>query len=106
MTTLICDCNQTMPLQTQKLGQALGEPLTLHTTLCRREAGAFQKAIQSGQDVVVACTQERRLFSELAEQTQGAVSIIKFVNIRETGGWSRDAQKATPKIAALLAMAH
>ena len=95
-----------MPLQTQKLGQALGEPLTLHTTLCRREAGAFQKAIQSGQDVVVACTQERRLFSELAEQTQGAVSIIKFVNIRETGGWSRDAQKATPKIAALLAMAH
>ena len=66
MTTLICDCNQTMPLQTQKLGQALGESLTLHSTLCRREAGAFQKAIQSGQEVVVACTQEKKLFSELA----------------------------------------
>ncbi len=106
MTTLICDCNQTQPLQTPNLSRALGEPLTLHSALCRREAGAFQKAIQTGQDVVVACTQEQRLFSELAEQTQGAVSVIKFVNIRETGGWSQDAKNASPKIAALLAAAH
>ena len=105
MTTLICDCNQTMPLNAQALGTALREDLTLHSTLCRREAGAFQKAIQSGDDVLVACTQEKRLFSELAEQTESAVSVIRFVNIRETGGWSRDAAKATPKIAALLAAA-
>jgi ferredoxin len=95
-----------MPLQTQKLGQALGESLTLHSTLCRREAGAFQKAIQSGQEVVVACTQEKKLFSELASQTEGAISPIKFVNIREAGGWSRDAHNASPKLAALLAAAH
>ena len=103
MPTLICDCNQTMPLKTQALGEALHEELTLHSALCRREAGAFQKAIQSGDDVVVACTQEKRLFAELSEQTVGAVSPIKFVNIRETGGWSRDAASASPKIAALLA---
>ena len=95
-----------MPLQTQKLGQALGESLTLHSTLCRREAAAFQKAIQSGQEVVVACTQEKKLFSELASQTEGATSPIKFVNIREAGGWSSDAQNASPKLAALLAAAH
>ena len=95
-----------MPLQTQKLGQALGESLTLHSTLCRREAGAFQKAIQSGQEVVVACTQEKKLFSELASQTEGAASPIKFVNIREAGGWSSEAQNASPKLAALLAAAH
>ncbi len=95
-----------MPLQTQKLGQALGESLTLHSTLCRREAGAFQKAIQSGQEVVVACTQEKKLFSELAAQTEGAISPLKFVNIREAGGWSSDAQNASPKLAALLAAAH
>ena len=95
-----------MPLQTQKLGQALGESLTLHSTLCRREAGAFQKAIQSGQEVVVACTQEKKLFSELALQTEGATSPIKFVNIREAGGWSSEAQNASPKLAALLAAAH
>ena len=95
-----------MPLQTHLLGLALHEPLTLHSTLCRREAGAFQKAAQSGDDVVVACTQEKRLFAEVGEQTKGATSVIKFVNIRETGGWSKDAASATPKIAALLAAAH
>ena len=95
-----------MPLQPQKLGAALNETLTLHSTLCRREAGAFQKAIQSGDDVVVACTQEKRLFAEVAEQTDKVTSVIKFVNIRETGGWSKDAQSAMPKIAALLAAAH
>jgi ferredoxin len=121
-----------MPLQPQTLGAALHENLTLHSALCRREAGAFQNAIQSGDDVVVACTQEKRLFLELAQQTEGAarsteplqasasplggqrsaaerggsVSVIKFVNIRETGGWSKDAASASPKIAALLAVAH
>ena len=95
-----------MPLQEKLLGAALHEELTLHSTLCRREAAAFQQAIKSGAEVVVACTQERRLFSELAEQTEGAVSPIRFVNIRETGGWSRDASQAMPKLAALLAAAH
>ena len=123
-----------MPLQPKMLGAALGENLTLYSALCRREAGAFQKAVQSGEDVVVACTQEKRLFAEVAEQTEGgvcsarppeksvalsgsqrslaahgragSVSVIKFVNIRETGGWSKDAGGAMPKIAALLAVAH
>ena len=88
------------------LGAALDEELTLHSTLCRREAGAFQKAIQTGDDVIVACTQEKKLFTEIAGQTEQATSVIKFVNIRETGGWSRDASKAMPKLAALLAAAR
>ena len=96
-----------MPLQTRALGEALNEELTLHSTLCRREAGAFQKAIRSGDDVVVACTQEKQLFAELAGLVEGGnVSPLKFVNIRETGGWGRDSAQATPKIAALLAAAH
>ena len=95
-----------MPLKAQALGAVLDEKLTLHSALCRREAGDFQKAIQSGDDVVVACTQEKRLFTELAGQTERATSVIRFVNIRETGGWSRDAKSATPKMAALLAAAH
>ena len=54
-----------MPLDPKALGRALDENLTLHSTLCRREAGAFQQAIKSGDDVVVACTQEKRLLSFL-----------------------------------------
>jgi ferredoxin len=106
MPTLICDCNKTMPLQEKILGAALNEPLTLHSSLCRREAGAFQRAIKGGGEVIVACTQEKRLFAEIGENTEGAVSPIRFVNIRETGGWSRDAAQAMPKLAALLAAAR
>ena len=99
-----------MPLNAKALGEALDEDLTLHTTLCRRDAPAFQKACRSSDDLVVACTQESRLFTELAEQTEGAVSLdvrpIHFVNIRETGGWGREAAQATPKMAALLAAAR
>jgi len=105
-----------MPLDARTLGAALNENLTLHSTLCRREAGAFLQAVQTGEDLVVACTQEQRLFVELAEQASGAQSgapraaagyaPLRFVNIREVGGWSRDAAQASPKMAALLAAAH
>jgi ferredoxin len=115
MTTLICDCNKTMPLDNQGLIKALGPDAadglqTVHTLLCRREAGAFQRAAKSGDDLLVACTQESRLFLELNAQTEGAAGVaerpIRFVNIRETGGWSKDATAATPKIAALIALAQ
>ena len=106
MPTLICDCNKTMPLDPKAVGAALNETLPLHSSLCRREAGNFQKAIQGSESVVVACTQERRLFTELAQDTEGAVAPIRFVNIRETGGWSAGAKNAMPKISALLAAAH
>ncbi|MDX3906535.1 MAG: 4Fe-4S binding protein [Pigmentiphaga sp.] len=106
MPTLICDCNKTMPLEADALGTALDEQLVLHSTLCRHEAGAFQQAVTGTAPVVVACTQEKRLFAEIGEQTEGAVAPVRFVNIRETGGWSRDAASAMPKLAALLAAAR
>ncbi len=84
--------------------------MTIHSTLCRRQAPEFQRAAKSGDDLLIACTQESRLFLELNEQTSGAPSVaerpIRFVNIRETGGWSKDAAQATPKIAALIAAAQ
>lgn len=99
-----------MTLNPQVLGDALDEDLSLHTTLCRRDAPAFQKACRSKDDLVVACTQESRLFTELSEQTEGAVPLdvrpIHFVNIRETGGWGREGAQAMPKMAALLAAAR
>ena len=104
-----------MPLDAAALKSALppeaAEGLSpLHSTLCRREAAAFQRAARSGDDLVVACTQESRLFLDLNAHTEGAPGVqerpIRFVNIRETGGWSRDARQAMPKIAALLAAAQ
>ncbi|MCV2357751.1 4Fe-4S binding protein [Paucibacter sp. TC2R-5] len=104
-----------MPLDGPALKAALGPEAgagleTTHTLLCRREAGAFQRAAKSGDDVLVACTQESRLFQQLNEQTERALPLserpIRFVNIRETGGWSKDGRQASPKIAALLALAQ
>ncbi len=87
--------------------EGIGE---VHSVLCRREAPAFQRAAKSGEELLVACTQESRLFLELAEQTEGAPALterpIRFVNLRETGGWSRDGAAATPKLAALIAAAQ
>ncbi len=92
------------------------QDLKLHNLLCRRQAPEFQRAIvdvakraDPSENIVVACTQEQRLFSELALATEGAQTLsapIKFINIRESGGWSKDASKASPKLAALLAAAH
>src|SRR5260221_1678400 len=100
----LCSCNGAMPLDGDALARALalgGDP-GVHTALCQRELDQF--AANARGDVVVACTQEQRLLSEVAEEG-GKTQAIRFVNIRETGGWSAEAKGATPKIAALLAMA-
>ncbi len=103
-TLFLCDCNRTMPLDGKALGRALGLPVapTIHTILCQRELSRFAAGAQG--DVLVACTQEQRLLGDVAEEG-GKSQTIRFVNIRETGGWSAEASGATPKIAALLAMA-
>jgi ferredoxin len=95
----VCSCNRTIPLDAKALAAALksGAPLAVHHELCRKDIGAFQAALGSGEDLTVACTQEATLFTEIAQKS------IKFVNIRELGGWS--GEKSTPKIAALIAMA-
>ena len=107
-----------MPLDRPALAQALAktpgasaegveQPFTL---LCRREAGAFQRAAKGGDELLVCCTQESRLFLELNDETAGAPKLeerpIRFVNVRERGGWSKDAKAATPKLAALIAAAQ
>ena len=55
---------------------------TVHTLLCRREAPAFQRAARasgdSGEELLVACTQEQRLFLELNEETEGAASVVQL----------------------------
>jgi ferredoxin len=103
-TLHLCSCNGTMPLDAAALARALelvGE-LPANTQLCQKELAAF--ADRSAGDVIVACTQEARLFGDIAEDG-GKAQTIRFVNIRETAGWSAEAAATTPKIAALLAMA-
>ena len=104
-TLKVCSCNRTIALDANALAKALkgGEALAVHDQLCRKDAGAFQAALNDA-DVIVACTQEATLFGELAEQARAQAN-VKFVNVRELGGWNASGAQATPKIAALVAMA-
>ncbi len=105
-TFKLCNCNKTMRLDGDTLSRALAceKSVPVHSELCRREIGTFEAAVRGGGDVLVACTQEAPLFSEVADEL-GANGGLSFVNIRETAGWSEEGAKATPKMAALLAAA-
>ena len=106
---LVCDCEASMPLDAEKLAEACravgGEgEIELNTQLCRAQLGNFQRAILGQEPVLVACTQEAPLFTELAAEDNPEVA-LGFINIRERAGWSEQAAEAAPKIAALIAEA-
>ena len=100
----VCSCNGTMPLDAQALGRALAleRAPEIATALCQRDLAKFADTVSG--DALIACTQESRLLGDTAEE-RGRTQTIRFVNIRESGGWSQQAKAVTPKIAALLAAA-
>ena len=116
---VVCSCEDTMPLDVEALKRSLGgAEIVAGRQFCRAELDRF-RALLPGQgspqddlqgdlqgnlqaDLVVACTQEAPVFEEAAGE--GGVSLA-FVNIRENAGWSNEAGKAAPKMAALLAAA-
>ena len=102
-TILICSCEDTMPLDGDAVRRACRDTEVIEgRQFCRAELARFRKAAASAETLVVACTQEAPLFSEVADQTEGSAPLA-FVNIRETAGWSEGAAKAGPKMAALIA---
>src|SRR5215213_5112387 len=104
--TLLCNCNRTMTLDAKAIAGALKLDAVpnVASELCRKHVASFEAALKSGDDVLVACTQEAPLFSELHNELKATVE-IRFVNIRETAGWSQEGANAAPKMAALLALA-
>lgn len=105
--TLVCNCNSTMPLEETFFKQHLAGHTKIYDGLCRQEIGQFIQAVEGDDDVIVACTQEKELFHALSSQVEKPlVAPIRFINIREIGGWGKDAKAAQPKIASLLALAN
>ena len=105
---LCCTCNGTVDLDSARIGQhSDASSLTVATVareLCRRQLGHFVEALDSADPLLVTCTQEAPLFSEVALSRQKTAP-IRFVNLRERAGWGLEADAAGPKIAALVAMA-
>ena len=101
----VCNCEKTMDIDAKALARACGaRDLNVHTNLCRTELGNFADAVKAGEPMLVCCTQEAPLFTEIAEDA-GAADIARFANIRERAGWSEDGSNATAKMAALIAEA-
>lgn len=103
---LVCDCEGTMKIDGARLAKALGsaEKPTVFSHLCRAQADSFTSAVNDGEPLLVACTQEAPLFRELGEDTRSDTQLA-FTNIRERAGWCKAPAKALPKMAALLAEA-
>ena len=95
---LICDCEGTMKLPDKALTKIFnaGEVI-VNTHLCRAQIGNFNNAVSDGEPMLVACTQEAPLFIENSINSNPD-SEISYVNIRERAGWSKQGEKALPKI--------
>ena len=108
---LLCNCEVSMPLDAGQLETACAATgaegkLEINSQLCRAQLGNFQQALLGDRPVLVGCTQEAPLFTEIAAEDRPDAE-LSFVELRETAGWSDDAGSAdaTAKIAALLAEA-
>ncbi len=100
---LVCSCEDTMPLDAGALARGCrNADIVTGRQFCRAELDRFRALAGSGAPLTVGCTQEEPLFREVAEDS-GAD--LRFVNLRETAGWSAEAAKAGPKMAALAAAA-
>jgi ferredoxin len=101
---LICSCEDTMPLDADAVRRGCRARVTTAHHLCRAEIERFRAIAAEGDRIIVGCTQESPLFSEVAAEREKP-SPLTFVNLRETAGWSDQGAKAGPKMAALIAAA-
>jgi ferredoxin len=101
---LICSCDDPMPLDADAVRRGCRCGTTAATQLCRAEINRFRTIAAEDTPLTVGCTQEAPRFSDLAVES-GRANPIEFVNIRESAGWSSEAPRAGPKMAALLAAA-
>jgi ferredoxin len=107
---ITCSCNRTITIDEAALAAGLAasglpvERALAADRLCRIELAKLPAALQVSGDVIVGCTQETALFDEVA-RSRGTESALRFVNLREQAGWGAEGARATPKIAALVALA-
>ena len=103
-TVLTCTCEGTMSPDAGALERAGCGGAAAVNQLCRANLDHFRAALAEGLPVTVTCTQEAPLFSEIGADEAPDVPLA-FVNIRETAGWTAQADTSGPKIAAMIAAA-
>ncbi|WP_198669142.1 4Fe-4S binding protein [Elioraea thermophila] len=104
-TVFVCSCEGTMPLDERALAKGCrGARLETARQLCRAELPRLAAALAKG-EVLVGCVQERAVFADAAAEAKSGHA-VDTVRLRETAGWSAEADRAGPKMAALIAAAQ
>lgn len=99
---LLCSCTGTFRPDGSAIERGAGGRCSrVHDYLCRDEAGVAAAALQSGENVVIACGQEAATFRAMAEEL-GAEGRLACIDIRDRAGWTDD-RGPGPKMAALIA---
>ena len=103
---LLCNCGDTMPLDSKKIGVGCNSKKNpkIFNSLCTTQTEFFETALnnakESKKSLAVACTQQVKTFTDIAEESNNEIPY--FFNIRETAGWSKSAKKASAKISSLI----
>ncbi len=98
---ILCDCLNSQKIDTKALGHVDGVACSsVHSALCTSEIARAAAEIEKG-EAVIACQQEAALFEDLAQELD--VAPPDFVDLRDRAGWSDQADRAGPKMAALVA---
>ncbi|MGD9293890.1 MAG: 4Fe-4S binding protein, partial [Roseobacter sp.] len=101
---IVCDCLGSQSVNPAKLSQWAGvDCSSVLTDACGTQIDQTARVLKESEDVIVACRQQARLFTELAEEIGAAVPA--FVDIRDRAGWTAQGEDPDPKMAALVAEA-
>ncbi len=100
---ILCDCAGSQPIDADLIADTVGVGCSrVFSGLCTTQIDQAGKLIAAG-GAVIACAQEKAAFRELAGEL--GVEAPGFVDLRDRAGWSDEAGKAAPKMAALAAEA-
>ncbi len=98
---ILCDCSGTFSIDADRLSTATNRTCSkVHTALCGDEIELAAQHLAQG-DATICCTQESRVFTELAAEIESAEPL--FLDLRDRAGWSADSGDALPKMSALVA---
>jgi len=103
---ILCDCSGSQTIDAKGLSDATGLACSrMHSALCTAESSAAAKAIaaEGGDEPIICCTQERRVFDEIAADL--GVEPPACLDLRDRAGWTDDTAPTLPKMSALVAEA-
>ncbi|MEP1611655.1 MAG: 4Fe-4S binding protein [Roseobacter sp.] len=98
---VLCDCMGSQTLDPTALSNATGRTCsTVFSDACGSQISQTVKEIEQG-DVLIACQQQAKFFTELAEEIDA--EIPGFVDLRDRAGWTAEGENPIAKMAALAA---